>query len=353
MSIKEQKELYDFIVIGAAQAGLAIGYYLQKHHKNFLLVGKESEIGFSWLDRWDSLKLFTPSEFNNLPGMDFPAPKGHYPSKYEVADYFKKYVATHKLPVKLHTLITKVEKKEGIFHVTHPEGILKAKGVIVGTGPFHIPYTPPFAENISTTIFQTHSDSYKNPDKLQEGPALVVGDGDSGFQILDEISQTGRETYFSGAQEVKTLPQEILGKTLWWWFTKTGFLNINRETWLGRRAMNNRQPIIGTNVKEILGRKNVTAVGRTTAAEKDIIFTDKTKLSTIKNVIWATGYRPNFNWIKGLEIDKDGYPKHKRGVSAMKNLYFIGLPWLYTRGSATLGGIKKDAKYLIKQIDKN
>src|SRR5699024_4374963 len=228
--------------------------------------------------------------------------------------------------------------------------VLEAKGVIVGTGPFHIPYTPPFSKNISGDIWQTHSNYYKNPRQLQEGPALVVGDGDSGFQILDEISKGGRKTYFSGNTAVKTLPQKIFGKTLWWWFTITGFLSISRDTWLGKRVMHNRQPVIGTDVKGILKRPNVTAVGSTNDDHDKIIETEKQALSEVKNIVWATGYRPNFTWIEGLELQKDGYPKHRRGVSAMDGLYFIGLPWLHTRGSATLGGIKKDARYLADYI---
>ncbi len=343
--------MLDFVVIGAAQAGLSMAYYLKQQNKNYLLIDKENEIGYSWLNRWDSLRLFTPAEFNNLPGMDFPAAKGHYPSKYEVADYFKQYVQKFNIPVQLNTLVTQVDKKGDVFLVHHADGVIKTKGVIIATGPFHIPYTPPCAQKIGTQIYQTHSNYYKNPDQLQAGPALVVGAGDSGYQILDELSKQGRKTYFSGDTTVKTLPQEIFGKTLWWWFTKTGFLSVNKYSWLGKRVINGRQPVIGTDVKEILSRENVIPVGHTNDATETTVIADKQELSDLKNIVWATGYRPNFSWINGLEVDKNGYPVNKRGVSAVDNLYFIGLPWLYTRGSATLGGIKKDAKYLSEIIN--
>ena len=93
-------------------------------------------------------------------------------------------------------------------------------------------------------------------------------------------------------------------------------------------------------------------VGRTNDAHEDKIETEKQTLTDVKNIVWATGYRPNFSWIEGLELDHEGYPKNNRGVSSIKGLYFIGLPWLHTRGSATLGGIKKDAEYLATQIKK-
>ncbi len=342
--------MLDFIIVGAAQAGLAMAYYLKEQGKEFLVVDKESEIGASWLNRWDSLTLFTPAEFNNMPGMDFPGKKGHYPSKTEVADYFKEYVRKFDIPVQLNTFIESISKESDHFILKSPEGDFSARNVIIATGPFHIPYTPPFSKRIDKDIFQIHSNYYKNPGQLSPGKTMVVGAGDSGFQILDEVSREDRGVYFSGNTDVKVLPQEILGKTLWWWFTKTGFLSFSRDTWLGRRISRSRQPVIGTPVKEILNRDNVEPVGKTKNAEGEIIVTEKKKINDLKNIIWATGYRPNFTWIEGLELTKDGYPWHHRGVSNREGLYFIGLPWLHTRGSATLGGIKKDAEYLSDHI---
>ncbi len=345
--------MLEFIIVGAAQAGLAMAYYLKEQGKDFLIVDKESEIGASWLNRWDSLTLFTPSEFNNMPGMKFPAKKGHYPSKTEVAKYFKDYVEEFDFPIQLNTLIENISKESGHFILKSPQGDLEARNVVIATGPFHIPYTPPFSKKIDEDIFQIHSNYYKNPGQLQEGKTMVVGAGDSGFQILDEVSRDDRDVYFSGNTDVKVLPQEILGKTLWWWFTKSGFLSFSRDTWVGRKISNSRQPVIGTPVKEILDRDNVEPVGKTKNAEGELIVTEKKRIKDLKNIIWATGYRPNFSWIEGLELAKNGYPEHYRGVSNIEGLYFIGLPWLHTRGSATLGGIQKDAKFLSDFIMKN
>ncbi len=341
----------DFVIIGAAQAGLSMAYHLKKNDKDFLIIDKENEIGASWLNRWNSLKLFTPTEFNHLEGMPFPAPKGHYPDKYEVANYFKAYAAKFDFPVQLNTLAESIEKIDNGFVVKTSKGDVKCKEVIIATGPFHIPYTPKFHNNISEDIFQIHSNYYKNPDQLQDGETLVVGGGDSGFQILDEISKSTKSiTYFSGNTDIRTLPQEILGKTLWWWFTLTGFLSFSKNSWIGKRISSSKQPIIGTDVQDILDRNNVKTVGYTIDASQNTVKTTKRTLSNIKNIIWATGYKPNFKWITNIELTKDGYPKHHRGISTTKGLYFIGLPWLHTRGSATLGGIKKDAKYLAQKI---
>lgn len=339
--------MLDYVIIGGAQAGLSMAYHLKKMDKKFIVLDGEEEIGASWMNRWDSLKLFTPTEYNHLPGFKFDAPKGHYPSKVEVGNYFKQYVKEFDIPVQLNTLVTSVRKTEEGFYVTHKAGEIQAKNVIVATGPFHIPYTPPCHTKISESILQMHSNYYKGTRQLQQGDALVVGGGDSGYQILDEISKDeSRTVYFSGETKVKSIPQQFLGKTLWWWFTVTGFLSYTKYSWIGKKISSLPQPIIGTDVKEVLSRKNVITEGRTKdAINNDIIFEGK-KVSTIKNIVWATGYRPNFEWIESLELDSNHYPKNYRGVSNMEGLYFIGLPWMYTRGSATLGGVSKDASYL-------
>lgn len=343
--------MLDYVVVGGAQAGLSMAYHLKIMGKKYIVIDGGKEIGASWLNRWDSLKLFTPTEYNHLPGLAFNAAKGHYPTKFEVANYFKLYVDKFKIPVQLNTLVTSVSKTENGFYVTHKDGEFEAKSVVVATGPFHTPYTPPCHTKISGSIIQMHSNYYKGLYQLQEGDALVVGGGDSGYQILSEISKDkSRTVYFSGDTKVKSLPQVILGKTLWWWFTLIGFLSYNKYSWIGKKIKAFSQPVIGTDVKEILSRKNVISAGRTNDAFNDEIIFEAKNVSTIKNIIWATGYRPNFQWIEGLELDSDGYPKNYRGVSNIEDLYFIGLPWMYTRGSATLGGVSKDAGYLAEMI---
>ena len=343
--------MLDYVIIGGAQAGLSMAYHLREMGKEFIVIDGEKEIGASWLNRWDSLKLFTPTEYNHLPGLKSDAPKGYYPNKVEVADYFKLYVEKFKIPVQLNTLVTSVRKTEKGFYVTNSDNEIESKNVIVATGPFHIPYTPPCHTKISESILQMHSNYYKGPHQLQEGDALVVGGGDSGYQILDEISKDiSRTVYFSGDTDVKSIPQVILGKTLWWWFTLIGFLSYNKYSWIGKKISSISQPIIGTDVKEILSRKKVITAGRTKDALNEEIIFDEKKVSSIKNIIWATGYRPNFKWIEGLELDGGGYPKNYRGVSNIEGLYFIGLPWMHTRGSATLGGVSKDASYLANVI---
>ncbi|MCG1035015.1 flavin-containing monooxygenase [Polaribacter sargassicola] len=342
----------DYIIIGAGQSGLAIAYHLTKQKANFLIVDANKETGAPWLKRWDSLKLFTPSEFNSLPGMKFPYKKGHYANKFEVADYLKAYVFKFKIPIEFNQRVSSLKKENGVFILKSKTKTFKAKNVIIATGPFHKPFTPSCDKKISKDIFQIHSEHYKSPDQLQEGATLVVGAGDSGVQILKEISEIKKKVYFSGNTNIASLPQEFLGKTLWWWFSKVGFLSANKYSFIGKKLSNSGQPVIGTDVKTLFKKENIICVGRTLDANEESIFFEKQKVNDIKNIVWATGFKPNFNWIENIELDKDQYPKNYRGVSNLEGLYFIGLPWLYTRGSATLGGVKKDAKYLCNHLAK-
>ncbi len=367
------KVKFDYIVVGAGQSGLAMAYELTMASADFLVLDAETEIGKSWLNRWDSLKLFTPTEFNHLPGLPFPAPKGHYPNKVDVASYLKRYVDHFNIPVTLKCQVNKVEKLQNtddrnsadfqtdesnnvanteLFKLTTTQGVYFAKQVIVASGPFHIPFVPDCSKKISPDLVQLHSKDYRNPAQLQEGDVLVVGAGDSGFQILDEISaqhQSGH-IFFSGNTDLMTIPQEFLGKTLWWWFKKTGILSLNKYSWLGKKISQRMQPIIGIDIKALLARPNITSVGRTKDACDATVICEHQSLASIKNIIWSTGFRPDFSWLEGVELDGEGYPVNYRGVSSTKGLYFIGLPWMYTRGSATLGGVKDDAKYLSKVL---
>jgi len=342
----------DFIIIGAGQAGLSMAYHLTQLKKDYLIVDANNETGAPWLKRWDSLKLFTPTEFNHLPGLNFPTKKGYYPDKYEVAAYLKSYVEKFHIPITFNQKITTLKKEDDCFILKSESKTFKAKNVVVATGPFHKPFTPPFHTKISKDIVQIHSEHYKNPEQLQNGNTLVVGDGDSGVQILDEISNTNRNVYFSGDTNISSIPQEILGKTLWWWFKKIGFLSVNKFSYIGKKLSKGGQPIIGTDVKSLLKKQNVICVGRTLDANDTELRFEEGKHKNIKNIVWATGFKPNFEWIEGVTLNDYKYPKNYRGISDVKGLYFLGLPWLYTRGSATLGGVKKDTKFLTDYIEK-
>ncbi|RYV01913.1 potassium transporter Trk [Shewanella sp. OPT22] len=347
--------MFDYIIVGAGQAGLSMAYQLKQANEKFLVLDSESEIGASWLKRWDSLRLFTPTEFNHLPGMPFPAEDGYYPDKYDVANYFKSYVNQYKLPIELKTKVLKVVKMKDAFDVHCQHKLYQCKRIIIASGPFHTPFIPSFYKSLSSDIKQIHSSDYRNPEQLIAGDTVVVGAGDSGFQILREIALhcSDRHVFFSGSTNSLTIPQEFLGKTLWWWFNVLGILSVNKYSWIGKKIKQKMQPVIGIDIKSLLSRKNVTAVGHALEGQNSSLRCKYATLDSVKNIIWSTGFKPDFSWIEDIELDEHGYPVNFRGVSSTKGMYFIGLPWMYTRGSATLGGVRKDSEYLIKALQKN
>ena len=179
----ERPDHVEVLVIGAGQAGLAVGWHLREQGiRSFLLIDAGPEIGHVWRNRWDSLRLFTPAEYDGLPGMPFPAPAGTYPTKDQVADYLRDYAAASELPVRLDTRVTRLTKTGDTFHAETSTGAISARQVVIATGPFQTPVIPTVARHLAPDVFQVHSAGYRNPDQIPDGPVLVVGAGNSGLR---------------------------------------------------------------------------------------------------------------------------------------------------------------------------
>lgn len=186
---------YKTIVIGAGQAGLALGYYLKKLNQHFLILDRAKEIGSTWSSRYDSLILFTPKQYSSLPGLKITGSSHEYPTKDEIANYLITYCETFQLPVQPNAEVTCIRKENNYFVIETNNGKYVAENVVIATGPFHKPRIPKFAESLSTNVFQLHSSEYKNPAKLKEGNVLIVGGGSSGGQIAVELSKERKPIY--------------------------------------------------------------------------------------------------------------------------------------------------------------
>ncbi len=177
---------------------------------------------------------------------------------------------------------------------------------------------------------------------------VVVGGGNTGFQIAKELSATHR-VYLSAGSRQTPLPQKVLGRDLFWWLSKTRLLNKTVESQLGRRFQH-RETLIGSSPRELKKRYGVELKPRVVDASEDTIrFADRSELS-VDAVIWATGYRPDYSWIDLPVFDADGRVRHKRGVTHVPGLSFLGLTWQHTRGSALLGWVKDDAEFIAEQF---
>lgn len=343
--------MYNTIVIGAGQAGLSIGYYLKQNSDNFIILEKGEEIGESWRSRYDSLVLFTPRMYNSLPGLIFEGESQGFPTKIEVANYLKKYATTFNLPIEFETEIVKVSKSKNVFYVETNQGLYKSKNLIIATGAFQYPKTPLFSKELSEEIYQIHSSQYKKPSQLKEGNVLIVGGGNSGAQIAVELSKE-RETYLAISKKISYLPLSILNKSIFWWFDKLGILKASSTSFLGRRIQKKGDPIFGFELMEAIKRKEVIIKSKVIAGKHNQITFEDLSTLNVNNIIWATGFESKYPWLEIEEVfNEKGNIIHFRGVSNIKGLYFIGLPWQHRRGSALMQGVGFDAEFIAQHLN--
>jgi putative flavoprotein involved in K+ transport len=344
-------EHFETVIIGGGQAGLAVGYHLHKQERSFVILDANERIGDSWRNRWDSLRVFTPARYDGLPGWSFPASGWSYPSKDEVANYLESYAARFRLPVRTGTRIDGLSRENGGYVVTSGLSRYQADNVVVATGAYLTARIPRFATELDPNIVQLHSSEYRNPSQLREGGVLVVGAGNSGAEIAFELSarhptwlagrDTGQEPFRAGG-----LPDRLF--TPPFWFLLSHILTV--RTPMGRRArdqLSNRGlPLARVRRKDLI-RAGVERVPRVTGVRDGLPTLADGAILDPANVIWCTGFMPDFRWIHLPVFDEEGQPRHDRGVVRSEpGLYFIGLFFLATGSSSLIGGVGRDARHI-------
>jgi putative flavoprotein involved in K+ transport len=349
-------EQFEVVVIGGGQAGLSVGYHLQQQGRDFVVLDKNERIGDSWRKRWDSLRLFTPARYSGLPGLPFPAPAHLHPTKDEMADYLEAYAARFELPVRMGVKVDRLSRRERRFVVTAGDLRFEAVNVVVATGGYHGPRVPAFAPELDPDIVQLHSSDYRHPSQLREGDVLVVGAGNSGAEIALELSRSHR-VYLSGRHPgtEPTRPGSVMDRLITpvIWFVFSHVLTVN--TPLGRKAAaqlrSHGLPLGRVKPADLLAAGVERIHARTVAARDGLPLLADGRLLDVTNVIWCTGYQPDFGWIALPIFDHDGEPIHERGVIATEpGLYFVGLFFLSAATSSLVGGVGRDAAYIAKHI---
>jgi putative flavoprotein involved in K+ transport len=339
---------YDVVVIGAGQAGLAMGYFLEQQGRNFVILEAADSIVPAWRDRWESLRLFTPRRYSGLPGLPFPGDPEGYPDRDEVIAYLERYAETFELPIELNSPVQRLTRENERFVLEVDGRRITAEQVVVATGPFQKPFIPEVASRLEADVFQAHSTGYRRPSDVPAGTVLVVGGGNTGFQVAEELSNTRRVVLAIGSRQTP-LPQRLLGRDLFWWLTTTRLFNTTVESRLGRK-LRTRETLIGSSPRKLRRRYGVELKPRVVDVEgRTVRFEDGTE-QKVDAVIWATGYRPDYSWIDLPVFDPDGRLRHLRGVTDVPGLYFLGLTWQHTRGSALIGWVKDDAEFIAEQI---
>jgi putative flavoprotein involved in K+ transport len=340
----------DVLVIGGGQAGLAMGYHLARRGLRFQIVDSGPGIGAVWRSRWDSLRLFTSGRYDNLPGLPFPAVADTYPGKDDVADYLHAYAAQFQLPVRLDTTVTALTRAgDGSYLVKAGADELEAGQVVVATGPFQTPFTPPVAAGLGPDVHQLHSADYRRPGQLSPGRVLVVGAANSGCQIALELSATRTVDLAVGAR-IPTVPQRPLGRDIWWWASALRLDRVTADSRLGGRLAG-RDQIVGAGPRRLARRHGINLRPRVdVVAGRSATFADGAR-GEYDSVVWATGFGTDDSWIDVPDAtDAHGRLRQSRGITASAGLYTLGRSWQHTRGSALLGWVGNDAAFLAEQI---
>lgn len=392
------------IIIGAGHAGLALSYLLTKRGINHLVL-ERGEIGERWRsERWNSLHMIFPNYMTQLPGFKYAGknPQG-FDSKDQFIKFLEEYAKSFKAPVESNTNVISVNKQPRGFLVKTDKGNFEAKNVVVAIGSFHQPVIPNLSKSFPKNIYQIHSTQYKNPAKLPKGAVLVVGAGNSGVQIVDDLISAKRQTYLC-VGKLRILPRRYRGKDSLTWMDEMGKLDLKASD-LSPEAKKVVPPLLFGKNESVdirkLSKKGVILLGRLKEVHGNEITLENNLEESLKNgdatletfkdmvneyikakrmyapraaakissnlkieslteldfkkanitsVIWATGYKDDFSWIKVPLLDKAGEPIHTRGVTKTPGLFLLGMRWLYKYKSFSIYGITEDAKYLSQQI---
>ncbi|MCC6804276.1 MAG: NAD(P)-binding domain-containing protein [Anaerolineae bacterium] len=397
------------IIIGGGQAGLALSYFLTQQGHAHVILEQAAQAAHPWRnERWDSFTFVTPNSMSSLPGLDIPAddPGGFLPRDQIVA-YFEEYIRRFKLPIRYGVRVTAVEPNAAGYRVTTDGETLEAANVVVATGLFQSPKIPPFSHNLPAGIVQLHSGQYRNPASLPLGAVLVVGSGQSGCQIAEDVYEGGRKVYLSVGSSIR-VPRRYRGGDCFVWLYRLGFFdrtpdklpspkarfaanphlsgargghttNLHQYVRDGMVLLGHIQAIQGETVtlapdlmesleKVDKGEANILAMIDGFIARSGIdappeqlpqlrdgydaeeLLELDLRAAGITSVIWATGYSFDFSMVKLPVFDDDGFPITQRGVTEYPGLYFLGMVWLHKQKSGLLCGVGEDAEYLAQHI---
>lgn len=398
------------VVVGGGQAGLSASWWLA-HRGIDHVVLESSTAGHEWADRrWDSFCLVTPNWQCALPGFpyDGPDPDG-FMVREEIGAYLEEFVASFDPPLVEGVRATALRAREdGAFEIRTDRGTLSADQVVVATGPYQVPRTPRMAERLPDDVLQLHSSQYRNPGQLPEGAVLVVGTGQSGCQIAEDLHLAGRTvhlatgtaprvarfyrgrdcvawlsemgTYTKGIDQFADA-EAVRHRTNHYVTGRDGGRDIDlRRFALEGMALHGRLTRIADGVLHFDGslRANLDGADAVCEGIKDSIDAHiaahgidapreerpgpvwaptsedpehiDLAAAGITTVVWSTGYGRDDRWIELPVFDGRGYPTHDRGVSSQPGLYFVGLPWQYTWGSGRFAGVAADAEHVVRRI---
>ncbi|MEO1131475.1 MAG: MSMEG_0569 family flavin-dependent oxidoreductase [Cyanobacteria bacterium J06639_1] len=404
------KTHFPCIIVGGGQAGLSASYCLKQLGIEHVIFEKH-RIAHAWRSqRWDAFCLVTPNWQCLLPGFEYAgaAPNGFMP-KQEIVNYIEAYARSFDAPIREGVEVKQVSRlpDKQMYSVLTSDGHYTADSVAIAAGSYHAPKIPAMAANLPQDIVQIHSSEYKNPDSIPEGAVLVVGSGQSGCQIAEDLHFADRDVYLSVGSAPRS-PRQYRGKDVVDWLDLMGYYDTPIDTFddpvkvrkktnhyltgrdggreinlcqLAREGMKLAGRLheirdgaiafksdlyenldsadavansIKASIDTFIAESNIDApaapVEEAIAPPENPVVSLDWEAANLTSVIWCTGFNANFSWVDVPVFDCEGYPEHTRGVTNAPGLYFLGLPWLHTWGSGRMSGVGRDARYLADAI---
>jgi putative flavoprotein involved in K+ transport len=315
-------------------------------------------VGGSWLNRYDSLRLFTPPWAVRLPGWSYPTRGGPCPTKDEMIDYLRAYASRFDLPVRTGVHVDRISRDGNRYVLSAGLERTEADNVIVASGADRDPRIPAFSRDLDPEIVQLHSSAYRNPSQLREGGVLVVGAGNSGADISLDVAPS-HQTWLSGPHR-GDLPVDIDR----WFAQHVGFRVIRFvglhvltiRTPIGRKAAlkyaSQGDMLVRVKPKQILAA-DIERVPRTVGVRDGRPVLEDGRVLDVANVVWCTGFRQDFSWVEPPVIGDDGWPMERRGVvESAPGIYFVGLAFQFAFASMLVGGAGRDAEYVVRHLVK-
>lgn len=359
MTVEQRPERHEVLVIGAGQAGLAAGYHLMRKGIDFAILDANERIGDNWRARYDSLRLYSPSKYDGLPGMAFPLPRHAFPTGHEMADYLEAYARRFDLPVRTGVAVDGLRPAgdaEADYVIRAGNRRFEAAQVVVATGSFRKPYVPEFARELDPGIRQLHSADYRNLSQLTDGPVLVVGVSHSGADLAIEAARDHR-TILSGKSHGQ-LPFSVDSRRARIALPVMKFLALNLltlRTPIGRKmAPNVRRgggPLLRARRGDLLNAGVEWFEARTVGVQDGKPMLADGQVLDVDNILWCTGFRPDYSWIDLPIVGEDGWPMENRGVAtSAPGLYFLGIPFQSGFTSMLVLGADRDAAHVVRQV---
>ncbi len=406
------REKWDTVIVGGGQTGLAMSYHLRQRGREHIILERR-RVAERWrTERWDSLRFQLPNRWLELPGKAYGGPDiNGFSHHTDVIRFILDYADEIAAPVRTGVEVTRLAAAEsGVgYRLETTNGQVDARNVVIATGPFQRPLIPAFGKTLPQSIYQTEAAHYRNPVELPPGAVLVVGTGNSGCQIADELLRSGRRVFLSVSRHTR-VPRRYRGKDVIWWYDELGRFDVNVDTFPGRRypptsimtGVNGGYDLdprrLGNDGATLLGRvlgaedatlalandagpileaadksyaafiRDADALAETPAVRSTLDSPDAPEPlasprvdeigslnlleKSITSIIWANGYGYGFDWVDLPVLDAKGAPLQQRGVTACPGLYFLGLHWMHTFRSAILSFVGRDADFLASYMDR-